>query len=180
MEYFDKILVPVDFSPSSSAAVQHAMALARPMMADVTVLHVLWEPPPYANADVLMLQMPHEGDGQRTMCEFLEQQGAQEMESFLAAMNPKWPFAVRQRQVFGDPANTVLDLMEHETFSLVVMGSHGHTRLRRMIMGSVTGKVVSHASCPVVTVRDDGALEEHLPRMRHTATLHTLAKAQLA
>jgi nucleotide-binding universal stress UspA family protein len=41
-------------------------------------------------------------------------------------------------------------LDEDRTFDLVVMGSHGHTGVARLLLGSVAEKVVRHARCPVL------------------------------
>jgi nucleotide-binding universal stress UspA family protein len=47
----------------------------------------------------------------------------------------------------------ILDAAEHFGAELIVMGSHGRTGVKRLILGSVAEHVLRHAKCPVVTVR---------------------------
>ncbi|MDK8767651.1 universal stress protein [Corynebacterium freneyi] len=58
----------------------------------------------------------------------------------------------------GSPIDMLLDLSEQCT--MIVMGSRGLGGLSGMVMGSVSAAVVSHASCPVVVVREDNAVTE--------------------
>nr|WP_120491580.1 universal stress protein [Corynebacterium lactis] len=58
----------------------------------------------------------------------------------------------------GSPIDMLLDLSEQAT--MVVMGSRGLGGLSGMVMGSVSAAVVSHASCPVVVVREDNLVTE--------------------
>ncbi|AYJ33459.1 universal stress protein [Corynebacterium xerosis] len=58
----------------------------------------------------------------------------------------------------GSPIDMLLDLSEQCT--MIVMGSRGLGGLSGMVMGSVSAAVVSHASCPVVVVREDNHVTE--------------------
>ncbi|MEJ5920261.1 MULTISPECIES: universal stress protein [unclassified Corynebacterium] len=58
----------------------------------------------------------------------------------------------------GSPIDMLLDLSEQAT--MIVMGSRGLGGLSGMVMGSVSAAVVSHASCPVVVVREDNLVTE--------------------
>jgi nucleotide-binding universal stress UspA family protein len=53
----------------------------------------------------------------------------------------------------GVSAPTIVQLAKEEGAGVVVMGSHGRTGLARLLMGSVTEKVIGHAPCPVLVVR---------------------------
>ncbi|HEY5998214.1 MAG TPA: universal stress protein [bacterium] len=53
----------------------------------------------------------------------------------------------------GTSADVVVRLAREEAADVIVMGSHGRTGLARLLMGSVTEKVIGHASCPVLVVR---------------------------
>lgn len=55
----------------------------------------------------------------------------------------------------GDAATGILDVVRTERPDLVVMGSHGKTGLRRLLLGSVSQKVVTQAPCPVLVVRTE-------------------------
>lgn len=53
----------------------------------------------------------------------------------------------------GPPAEAVLNVAEARDAALVVVGSHGHGGLSRALMGSVSRKILEHATCPVLVVR---------------------------
>jgi len=57
--------------------------------------------------------------------------------------------AVRQ----GDPRSEIVDEAEKWKADLIVLGSHGYTGIKRLLLGSVASSVVSHASCSVEVVR---------------------------
>ena len=58
----------------------------------------------------------------------------------------------------GSPIDMLLDMSRDVT--MIVMGSRGLGGLSGMVMGSVSAAVVSHASCPVVVVREDNTVNE--------------------
>lgn len=53
----------------------------------------------------------------------------------------------------GEPGPTICEVAEREGVDLVVVGSHGHGILQRVLMGSVSTHVLHHAPCPVLVVR---------------------------
>jgi nucleotide-binding universal stress UspA family protein len=59
------------------------------------------------------------------------------------------------RVLVGPASRTIVDLAAEWRAGLIVMGSHGRTGLKRLLMGSVTERVVGQASCPVLVVKAD-------------------------
>jgi len=55
----------------------------------------------------------------------------------------------------GDPAEVITDLADKRHAELILMGSHGRTGLKRLLMGSVTEKVIGRSLCPVFVARAD-------------------------
>jgi len=53
----------------------------------------------------------------------------------------------------GDPRTVILDEAKEWAADLIVLGSHGHSRLERWVLGSVTRSIVDHAPCSVEVVR---------------------------
>jgi nucleotide-binding universal stress UspA family protein len=53
----------------------------------------------------------------------------------------------------GDPRSVILDAADDWKADLIVVGSHGRTGLKRLVLGSVAQSVVAHASCSVEVVR---------------------------
>ncbi|MFN8018272.1 MAG: universal stress protein [Acidimicrobiales bacterium] len=57
----------------------------------------------------------------------------------------------------GEPGDTVCEVAERVEADVIVVGSHGHGRFKRMLMGSVSTHVLHNARCPVLVVRFDDA-----------------------
>lgn len=53
----------------------------------------------------------------------------------------------------GETYKVITDLSKNSGADIIVMGSHGRTGVRRLLMGSVTEKVIGYASCPVLVVK---------------------------
>lgn len=142
---FQKILVPVDFSPHSERAVRIAANLSQRYLASLTLVHVHL-PPVSALAGAFVFQSELEVD--RLFAELRKQLEAEAdiARSFGAS-------SVATQIVTGVPASAVCDLANDEGFDLIVMGTHGRTGLDHALMGSVAERVVRLAPCPVLTLR---------------------------
>ncbi len=60
---------------------------------------------------------------------------------------------VSTETALGDPAITILEVVEDSDFDLIIMCTHGMSAGKRFLLGSVTNKVVHHADIPVLVVR---------------------------
>jgi nucleotide-binding universal stress UspA family protein len=151
MKIFKNILVPIDFSACSAQAMRVAASLSSDHTAAVCLLHVS-EPinytlPPSYHIGVL----PNPFDV------------LDDAEAWLAdAKKDAEALGIRQvttRHLQGSPAAAIIEFAYKNGFDLIVMGTHGSTGLRRMLLGSVTERVVRTASCPVLTVHAAAAVE---------------------
>ncbi|HJZ87263.1 MAG TPA: universal stress protein [Polyangia bacterium] len=149
MPDLNKILVPVDFSACSRAALDYAAFLGGRFTASIDVLHV-WQPPHVVGGAEMLVYA--EGQPQRTLAEFARTHAGKEMEEFLATIENRG-LKVRGRLETGDPYVTILRVAADEKYDLIVMGTHGRTGLQHLLMGSVAEKVVRRSSCPVLTIR---------------------------
>jgi nucleotide-binding universal stress UspA family protein len=61
----------------------------------------------------------------------------------------------------GDARSAILDEADSWGADLIVVGSHGRTGLKRLVLGSVAAAVVAHAHCSVEVVRRHGAAAAH-------------------
>lgn len=125
-----KILVPVDFSPSSDAALEYALAVADESGAEVEMLHV-WAP---------------RGREESGATEFFADTAAGvAMEQRLTAAETDHGARVSGRLEFGaEPSSVILDILERERFDMVVMGKEDDG-------GHVNRSVAKTTSCRVVT-----------------------------
>jgi nucleotide-binding universal stress UspA family protein len=133
-----KILVPIDFSPCSRAAVRLAAQLAVRFEARIDLLHV-WESP----SDV----WPEAADG---VVVAPASPPADEMDDLLDELGRDGVTANAHLEV-GTPVQTILRLAPR--YDMVVMGTHGRTGLAHLLVGSVAEQVVRRAARPVLTVR---------------------------
>jgi nucleotide-binding universal stress UspA family protein len=134
-----KILFPTDFSTSSDAPLAHATALACNMGATLLIVHV--EEPPLAYGGGEMYYGMPEPD----------YAGLQQM---LANVRPTDPDVRCERRLLtGSPAETIVEFAAAEGVDLIVMGTHGRTGLRRLLMGSIAEAVIRTATCPVLIYR---------------------------
>jgi nucleotide-binding universal stress UspA family protein len=65
-------------------------------------------------------------------------------------------FSTEGKVLAGDPRQTLLDVAQSERADLIVVGSHGRSGLAKMMLGSVSSHVVTHAPCSVLVVKQTG------------------------
>ena len=140
-----KILCPVDFSESSAYALRYAMAFAVAYDADLELLHVMEMPflPPYSTTAAPDLSMT---------IERIRQESEQAL-SELVERNKALHRRVTGRMVVGTPFIEIMNAAKEGGVDLIVVGSHGRTGLKQMLIGSVAEKVVRKSPCPVLAVK---------------------------
>jgi nucleotide-binding universal stress UspA family protein len=82
------------------------------------------------------------------------EENKQRLDEFVAKNVADVSANLRIRKVVdaGQPYGAIVDCAENERIDLIVMSSHGRSGLSRMLIGSVTDKVLRAASCPVLVV----------------------------
>lgn len=135
-----RILIPTDFSEGSRPALAMAEALARAERAELILMHVAPERIPTGGTFLV----PPILEPEREELARLEQRE-------IAALSG---ITVRTHFCQGDPAAEILLMADDLRCDLIVMGSHGRTGLRRLLMGSVAESVCRRAPCPILIVRD--------------------------
>lgn len=144
---YRRILVPTDFSDNSRAALEQAVSLAQALGASIDLLHV-WEPPRYIAPD-LMLAVP--GWSAVSLEQYSRTEAAKALEQYLQTLPPQ--VALKSHLEVGDAAASIVRFAKEQGSDLIVMSTHGRGALSRLMLGSVAQKVVSHAECPVMTIR---------------------------
>lgn len=135
------ILVPADYSGHSEDAFQLAQALARDYGARLIVVHVATPP---------LLVTP----GELGRALQVKNGYRAELEERLKGIYAiDFPGEIEHRILDGDPAVGILDTARQVQCDLIVMGTHGHTGLGRLLLGSVAEQIVRKADCPVLTVK---------------------------
>jgi nucleotide-binding universal stress UspA family protein len=140
-----RILVATDFSPGAQAAIKLAVSLARPLGASLTVLNVFplpnWVLP---DGTVFLADAPTLGE--------LSTRATAALDTIKQALTADG-LEVDTQAVPGSPAEEIVRAAREGNYDMVVMGTHGRTGLRHLLIGSVAERVVRLASCPVLTVR---------------------------
>ncbi|HWO12893.1 MAG TPA: universal stress protein [Polyangiaceae bacterium] len=145
MKPFQKLLVPVDFSAHSAEAVHVATDLARRYDASLTLIHV-YDPLVYALPDGFTLFTQPQLE---RVFEALESQLAGAKAQAIEAGAAR----VQTRLLQGTIAGQITEYSARGEFDLVVMGTHGRTGMKHLVLGSIAEKVVRTAACPVLTVK---------------------------
>jgi nucleotide-binding universal stress UspA family protein len=146
-----KILLPVDFSARASHAARFAIPVAEHFHSEMILLHVL--PPVYAFSSVEM--------GGAILANFNEERrksADQRLAGFLTEELSRFP--VRRLLLEGDPAHEIVACARREQVGLIMMPTHGYGPFRRLLLGSVTAKVLHDADVPVWTAAHIETLDQ--------------------
>jgi nucleotide-binding universal stress UspA family protein len=145
MPTFRKLLATTDFSRQSEAGVAYAASLARRLDAVVVLLYVVEdELPP------LLIGVSE--DRRRSI---LEEHRGEAADRLLAyATEHMRGVAVRPQVRVGPPARRIVEVAGEEQVDLIVMASRGYGPLGQVLLGSTAERVLHHAPCPVLVVRD--------------------------
>jgi nucleotide-binding universal stress UspA family protein len=143
---FKKILVAIDFSPCSQAALEYATRLASDTGAGLYIVHVdelldvsIPAIPPFEGGYVHESMWDERKQVVRDQLAKVVQCGAGVLYDY--------------RCLMGTPAYEILKLADREHVDLIVIGSHGRTGISRLTTGSVAEGVMRRATCPVLMVK---------------------------
>lgn len=150
MAALQNILVPVDGSSPSLAALAHAIALAEDAGAHVDVLHV------DASGTNAMTLAPD-------VIEELSRARAAAVERAHAHLGDQLSVI----EAAGDPLRVIIEQGRAGRYDLVVLGTHGRIGRIHALLGSVAEGVVRNAPCPVLTVREPGEGYQSFAERRH-------------
>lgn len=152
-----KILLAVDGSPCSDAAVEEVGRRPWPDGSSIKVLTTFELPtPPTPEAWALPVNYFEEMDLA------LRKQAQHVVERAIEKLKPRLnkTISLDGQLLPGPPQSVILDEAEDWNADLIVVGSHGYRALERFLLGSVSQSVVSHAKCSVEVVRCRSAIEK--------------------
>jgi nucleotide-binding universal stress UspA family protein len=136
MAILKKLLAPTDFSDLSSRGVRYACQLAKDVGAELIIFNVVL-------LDETNVVDKHEVERHK-----------KRLDEFIAEKMADVSGNLKIRKVVdaGEAYGAILDCADNEHVDLIVMSSHGRSGLSRMLIGSVTDKILRGASCPVLVV----------------------------
>ncbi len=145
----NKILVPTDFSTPASYAFDVAVGIARKSGASLHLYHVIEIPDHPEITDIIA----YKALGDRNILEEIEKKLADTAEcDECSDIDITWSLD------FDTPYKKITSKADKESCDLIVIGSHGRQRAQKLLLGSTTEKVIQHASCPVLTIKEPVSL----------------------
>jgi nucleotide-binding universal stress UspA family protein len=140
----DKVLVPLDFSRASLKAIDYALALGSRFGAKLHFVHVLdydYPPPTLAMMGVVIPDVETGRNAKRRLKDIAKKYAID-----LPAEN--------LNVVTGRAYHEICQLARQLEVDLIAISTRGHTSLKRLFLGSTAERVVQHATCPVLVVRE--------------------------
>jgi universal stress protein A len=147
-----KILCPTDFSEPSYKALKIANDLAKQFSAELILVHVLSPAQTFPAASIMPpatlaaggafsedLAGEIEGHAMKSLDMTLEEKVSEGINSKIVLLH-------------GSPSEEIVKCAEKSSVNVIVMGTHGFSGWRHLLLGSVTEKVVRISSCPVLTI----------------------------
>jgi nucleotide-binding universal stress UspA family protein len=144
---YKKILVPLDSSELAEIALPYAEGLATRLGSELTLIHI-------CNSEKAEDYPAHEAYIQKiaeTVRQRIESEGIK----------------VEPAHLVGHAAEQIVDYADREDTGLIVMATHGHSGIRRWVLGDVASKVVRATNRPVALIRAEGAR----PDVRETGVM---------
>jgi universal stress protein A len=139
---FKSILVPVDYSEPSRRALELALTLG----GAVHVVHV-WDRPAYVGEEVVA----HADGSRRSLSELIRENAEREMNEFLALVKTPEGKTFEHRLISGDPVAAII-AEAGKGHDVLVIGTNGRTGMTKLLLGSVTEKLIRLSPIPVLTV----------------------------
>ncbi len=147
---FGRILVPIDFSEHSKKTVSCAINLALRDNAMVQLLHVFqisdYVVTPFARRN-------QQTDQVKSQIDAAEQEARERLAAFEQQFQNRG-IKVEAYIRVGYPFDEIVAMAEHFNVDLIVIGSHGCSGITRLLVGSTAERVVEHAPCPVLVVKE--------------------------
>lgn len=148
-----QVLVPVDFSESSRRALHFALLLTRPFNSEIRLLHVveaLVLPPDVEVVDTAAFAEALNDEAAKCLAKWREEVAAH-----------KAPVQPELRA--GTPYREIVEAAGERPTDLIILGTRGRTGLAGALLGSTAERVMRHAPCPVLVVRERGKVAGAVP-----------------
>ncbi|MEW6262936.1 MAG: universal stress protein [Thermodesulfobacteriota bacterium] len=153
----NSVLCATDFSDFSNNAVYFGMALAREFKARLYVCHVIDLPTAAMYGEALL-------DPQEIQTR-IEDYANEQLAPFLAGENLDWHILI----TIGRPAEEISRLARENAVDLAVAATHGRSGLQRLILGSVTERLMHTLPCPLLVVHDEDLAPDKKVRFERVA-----------
>jgi nucleotide-binding universal stress UspA family protein len=148
-----KVLVPVDFSETSTIALDHAVKIASVYSAEIVMIHV----DEVSGLSTTLKKMVFNSSSEVKVL-------AEEVDNRLMKLTNRykdWDVTISSVKATGKIYKAIVETAEEMEIGLIVMGTHGTNGIESFVAGSNTFKVVSSAPCPVISVHADSGTSDY-------------------
>lgn len=142
---FEKILYPTDFSNVAKNALDFIKTLENADKKEVIVLHVM-------DANMINFSSRYAPELFLTIEEKIKENITKDLSRIKISLAERG-FTVRIRLERGVPFKEILRVEQEEDVSVIVIGSHGVSNVKEMLLGSVSEKVIRKAKKPVLVIK---------------------------
>jgi nucleotide-binding universal stress UspA family protein len=147
---FEKILFPTDFSDVAAKALEFVKQLKDSGAEEVVLLNVLEEKYFYLSEEFPAIDL-------ETLDQNLKKDSMKKVAAIANTLYEKG-FKVKVITARGIPAAEILRIEQEERVSIIVLGSHGVSNLKEMLLGSVSEAVIRKSKQPVLVVKRDSEI----------------------
>ena len=148
-----KILVPLDGSPTSMEAADYAIMLSTLHHAQIVLLHVLNVAEYYSSLQFFEVKQPIESK------EIIEE-AKKEANKWFNIVKKKMDERLGKQieletyiTISQSTVKSILDFAEEKNVDLIVVGTRGHSGIKKLLLGSTASGIVTYSSCPVIVVK---------------------------
>lgn len=148
-----KILVPLDGSPTSMEAADYAIMLSTLHHAQIVLLHVLNVAEYYSSLQFFEVKQPIESK------EIIEE-AKKEANKWFNIVKKKIDEKLGKQieletyiTISQSTVKSILDFAEEKNVDLIVVGTRGHSGIKKLLLGSTASGIVTYSSCPVIVVK---------------------------
>jgi len=140
------IVLPIDFSELSQAALPWARRMAAVLVAEIHCVYTVEPPHIYSALDMVpAIPLP--------TTEELGENAASQLNEFVSEHLGGLSPAPKTFVLTGNPADQIVSYAEETGAEMIIMTTHGYSGLEHVVLGSTTESVLRHAKCPVLSVR---------------------------
>jgi nucleotide-binding universal stress UspA family protein len=141
------IIAAVDFSNATPAVVENAVSFAKSFGANLQLFHCVEPEPGYATYGFTMAEFPAMGE----LHEETRRRATRLLADLLATVRKDLPNAT-SHMAFGSPLHELLEHIKRTAADFVIVGSHGHSVIGALLLGSVAEGMVRKATVPTLVV----------------------------
>lgn len=156
-----RILWPTDFSELSLHACRYVAAFREEFDSEIHVIHVMAVPMQFGSESTMPVEVPLP----RANPEFLT--SARESLGQLVDEHFGTRAGIVIDAFYGNAWKGVCDYAKAHEIELIVTGTHGRTGIPHVLIGSTAERIVQHAPCPVLTVKNPGtdfaSMQQEIP-----------------